>query len=711
MSSPASGRGSASHSTSSSPSVSSSSSPVRRVSLPEPTSAPAPAPAPALVPVPTSSFQEDFASASQSQSQDPDSELLRRTRTTSTAEMRASRASGQGLGESQGAGSPRHTLLEFLRSTGPDEDVNDGQDAGETTAGIRDTGTAAGERKRLRSVSDNAAAAAAPARRSTTDTGLRARPGPSAIPSWRRGSSGLPGSSRDNAIDLSGSQESVSRQINSLRHRENSFTDYELPRWQPDSEVSECPICNTPFSFWYRKHHCRKCGRVVCASCSPHRITIPRQFIVRPPESNRPLSTILQPNPSEVQVISLIDDDEDESSAAPDMSRGQRQQQRGRYPPNSALGGGEEVRLCNPCVPDPNPEPPRRYNNNDNGAADSLLSGSGRLSSTLSTWAADATGTGISHRPPTHRHSALPDYYRHADLFRTHANPFHRPSASLSSAANMPPSQAARDLRRQRGRGMIFQPETPEIQQAAQQGEPDEGLPSYGSFDYTVVPSFRGMPPRYQFGGGPHPHQSPPAYSSPSGTSPSSSRHRNSYPFPHAMPSHHRGASNDLVQSHSTSTSASRNRPLPLAPAHYHQHRPRIDERDICPVCNRILPPRAADGSEAAREAHVRACIEGHGQSGGAGAGGRRSSPSQQIDASNNNGNNVERPPLRMLPFTATEKDCVGEDGGPQECTICMEEYEVGDSLARLECLCKFHKRCIVEWLERKMECPVHKVD
>jgi hypothetical protein len=22
------------------------------------------------------------------------------------------------------------------------------------------------------------------------------------------------------------------------------------------------------------------------------------------------------------------------------------------------LGGGEEVRLCNPCVPDPNPEPP-----------------------------------------------------------------------------------------------------------------------------------------------------------------------------------------------------------------------------------------------------------------------------------------------------------------------------------------------------------------
>lgn len=62
-----------------------------------------------------------------------------------------------------------------------------------------------------------------------------------------------------------------------------------------------------------------------------------------------------------------------------------------------------------------------------------------------------------------------------------------------------------------------------------------------------------------------------------------------------------------------------------------------------------------------------------------------------------------------MLSFTATEKDCVSEDGTLQECTICMEEYEVGDKLARLECLCKFHKSCIVGWFERKKECPVHK--
>ncbi len=30
-----------------------------------------------------------------------------------------------------------------------------------------------------------------------------------------------------------------------------------LPRWQPDSEVTYCPICHTQFSIFVRKHHCR----------------------------------------------------------------------------------------------------------------------------------------------------------------------------------------------------------------------------------------------------------------------------------------------------------------------------------------------------------------------------------------------------------------------------------------------------------------------
>lgn len=32
-----------------------------------------------------------------------------------------------------------------------------------------------------------------------------------------------------------------------------------------------------------------------------------------------------------------------------------------------------------------------------------------------------------------------------------------------------------------------------------------------------------------------------------------------------------------------------------------------------------------------------------------------------------------------MLPYVATEKDCLGE----AECTICFEEFEIGDIMAR----------------------------
>lgn len=119
---------------------------------------------------------------------------------------------------------------------------------------------------------------------------------------------------------------------------EDQFDELTLPRWQPDSEVSECPICGTVFSFWYRKHHCRKCGRVVCASCSPHRITIPRQFIVRPPDSTTLPSSVVPPTQPTIDLT-------DEASLSSLFG-------------NPALGGGEEVRLCNPCVPDPNPNPP-----------------------------------------------------------------------------------------------------------------------------------------------------------------------------------------------------------------------------------------------------------------------------------------------------------------------------------------------------------------
>ncbi|MCP3858443.1 MAG: hypothetical protein GY704_02225, partial [Phycisphaeraceae bacterium] len=34
-------------------------------------------------------------------------------------------------------------------------------------------------------------------------------------------------------------------------------------------------MCLRPFGVLRRKHHCRRCGFVVCATCSPHRLQVP----------------------------------------------------------------------------------------------------------------------------------------------------------------------------------------------------------------------------------------------------------------------------------------------------------------------------------------------------------------------------------------------------------------------------------------------------
>ena len=47
--------------------------------------------------------------------------------------------------------------------------------------------------------------------------------------------------------------------------------------WQKDSESNKCRVCAGAFSFTVRRHHCRTCGGLVCASCSPkHPLTSER---------------------------------------------------------------------------------------------------------------------------------------------------------------------------------------------------------------------------------------------------------------------------------------------------------------------------------------------------------------------------------------------------------------------------------------------------
>ena len=138
---------------------------------------------------------------------------------------------------------------------------------------------------------------------------------------------------------------------NAERSPDRRSRDITLPQWQPDIEVSDCPICGAHFSFWYRKHHCRKCGRVVCANCSPHRITIPRQFIVHSPQEADQCRR--HELPTDSTVIDLIGEGESDTINPHRATSGQNHS----HQIDPALGGGQEVRLCNPCVPDPNPLP------------------------------------------------------------------------------------------------------------------------------------------------------------------------------------------------------------------------------------------------------------------------------------------------------------------------------------------------------------------
>jgi len=128
-----------------------------------------------------------------------------------------------------------------------------------------------------------------------------------------------------------------------------------------------------------------------------------------------------------------------------------------------------------------------------------------------------------------------------------------------------------------------------------------------------------------------------------------------------------------------------------------------IPEEDECPVCHRELPPRTLPNVEALREAHINICITAHSTySGTPGASSGEVGP-----------DGTTPPPLSarrtgMFPYKATEKDCVDS----AECTICLEEFEVGVQMARLECLCRFHRQCISAWfVNHPGRCPVHQHD
>ncbi|XP_060569006.1 pleckstrin homology domain-containing family F member 2-like [Ruditapes philippinarum] len=88
------------------------------------------------------------------------------------------------------------------------------------------------------------------------------------------------------------------------------------PVWVPDSSASKCMHCKrSQFSMLNRRHHCRKCGLVVCDDCSSKRWLLPQQ-------SSKPLRVCLTcfgklssaKNPSESGITNTPDDSSGEDT-------------------------------------------------------------------------------------------------------------------------------------------------------------------------------------------------------------------------------------------------------------------------------------------------------------------------------------------------------------------------------------------------------------
>lgn len=67
---------------------------------------------------------------------------------------------------------------------------------------------------------------------------------------------------------LSDNQENIYLLLSEIFNRLQFIRNNVYPEWEIDEEVSSCHICNRSFNVIFRKHHCRRCGVIICQNCS-----------------------------------------------------------------------------------------------------------------------------------------------------------------------------------------------------------------------------------------------------------------------------------------------------------------------------------------------------------------------------------------------------------------------------------------------------------
>jgi len=59
-----------------------------------------------------------------------------------------------------------------------------------------------------------------------------------------------------------------------LKSRNQETETLQAAVWVPDKFQDSCGICQSAFTFINRKHHCRKCGSLVCRNCSSKKLIV-----------------------------------------------------------------------------------------------------------------------------------------------------------------------------------------------------------------------------------------------------------------------------------------------------------------------------------------------------------------------------------------------------------------------------------------------------
>ena len=67
-----------------------------------------------------------------------------------------------------------------------------------------------------------------------------------------------------------------------VRDGDKGLFDLEEPDWVEDDKFSNCQICTSQFSLFVRRHHCRRCGKLLCGKCCHSKVDLWRMGFIDP---------------------------------------------------------------------------------------------------------------------------------------------------------------------------------------------------------------------------------------------------------------------------------------------------------------------------------------------------------------------------------------------------------------------------------------------